>query len=92
MKLTHYTFQYIQLLSTVTVIKIIGVIIAIALYPFLERHIWNIMQDTVDECDVTSVAYYAIAYVQMSVRVCIFSLSDGRNFVHYVLGCIEQDT
>lgn len=50
-----------------TVIETVGVIIAIALYPFMERHIWNVMQDTIDECDVTSVAYYAIEYVQMVV-------------------------
>lgn len=50
-----------------TVIEIVGVVIAIALYPFLERHLWNIIQDTIDKCDITSIAYNAIAHVQMVV-------------------------
>jgi len=66
-KLTKF---YTQLLSIVTVIEIVGVIISAALYPFLERAIWNTIQYTIDTCDITSVAYYAIAYVQMSFGCC----------------------
>lgn len=74
-------FQYTQLLSTVTVIETVGVIIAIVLYPFMERHIWNVMQDTIDECDVTSIAYDAIVFVQMVV---------SRKFVDLVFSWVTS--
>lgn len=52
-----------------TIIETVAVLIAIAFYPFMERQIWNVMQYSVDKCDVTSRAYDAIEFVQMSVSL-----------------------
>lgn len=60
--------QYIRFLSAMTILEIVGMIVGMSLYPFLKDALWNIIQDTIDECDVTSVAYYAVVHVQMVVR------------------------
>ncbi|KAG4066376.1 hypothetical protein HA402_000600 [Bradysia odoriphaga] len=83
---------YTHLLSTLTVIEIIGIIISAAFYPFLERHIRNILQDTIDECDVTSVAYYAIVHVQMIFKCCGLNHPDSMtNDTRIQTSCYSHD-
>lgn len=55
------------------VIESVGALIGVIFYPFLEGTIWNIIQYTIDQCDITSVAYDAIAYIQMSVSKQVLS-------------------
>ncbi|KAJ6640709.1 hypothetical protein Bhyg_05641 [Pseudolycoriella hygida] len=61
---------YTLLLSSVTIVEAVAVIVAVILYPFMERHFWSILDYTKENCDVYSGARDAMEYVQMVFNCC----------------------